>query len=356
MVSSWEESADATKITAIPTGSVLIGGVEDASKVEFRLLNFPDFFVQKDRDNRISVERKLLLAADDWRIEIAPTEETPEVVKYLRVNGGYAFTHIGSLRRIDSQPFPMSAATDVSTALGYFLSFACGAWIGPVLAIGIDSSGSRVWEDWGVGVCSSWSSRDSWFDPWRADLLSQVFSGFWRRWMDPVWKEPLALALYWYIGSNVGSSEGIEGAILLAQTALELLAWVLLVEDKKSLNAAGFKRLTAADQIRLLLSWLQVPLSVPPELDDLQRLSREYNLDGPSVLTEIRNGIVHPGDRTDPKRRSKQDGDARIQAWSLAQWYIDLSFLSLFGHAGEYANRLLRGRMLGNVQRVPWSS
>lgn len=343
-----------SKVVGIPVlEPIVVGPTGDAARLEFWLMNFPDFVVRGQREGNNFYERIARLVAEEWCVEIEPTEETSEALEYLKSSGGYAFTHRGRVQRLDQQSFSISGVSDVLNALHYFLSFARGVWTGPALVRGVDSNGLRVWEEWGARLCSQWSTVESWFDSRRADLLAEVFPGFWRRWKNPIWREPLGLALYWYIGSNL-SAGGLEGAILLTQTALELLAWNLLVEDMQTVSKDAFNRMPSADQIRLLLSFLKIPLPIPSELGGLQRLGRGFNwVDGPSALTEIRNSIVHPGDR---RRLSGINSDERFEAWSLGQWYLELALLKILEHDGYYANRLKRGRWVGDVERVPWAS
>ena len=70
-------------------------------------------------------------------------------------------------------------------------------------------------------------------------------------------------------------------------------------------------------------------------------------LDGAEAITEIRNAIVHPS-----KELNLPDG-AYCDAWRLSLWYLDLVFLRLLGHEGEYGNRLSK-RSVGEVETVPW--
>src|SRR5213594_4444443 len=95
----------------------------------------------------------------------------------------------------------------------------------------------------------------SWFDSHHGELLSQVFPGFMKIWANILWRKPLQDALYWYLGASdrrVGI--GVDAGLILAQTALELLAWTYCVLDRKMISAAAFqpRRLSAADKLRLL--------------------------------------------------------------------------------------------------------
>ncbi len=152
--------------------------------------------------------------------------------------------------------------------LSYFLSFALGRWVGVDLIVGIDASGKQVYEEWGVGRTAEgqWNSLISWFDARNAELLPQVFPGFAKLWYTDVWSPALAHTLYWYVAAcEGGTGRGNDAGLILAQTALELVAWTYCVQDRKMVSSRAFKRggLIASDKFRLLASTLDIPTTIP---------------------------------------------------------------------------------------------
>ena len=147
----------------------------------------------------------------------------------------------------------------------------------------------------------------------------------------------------------------LEGGIILAQAALELLAWTILVQDKKILSDDGFAKLSAADKIRLLTGTIGVPLEIPSVLKGLSALAKGLNWkDGPQAVGETRNALVHPN----PDKRktiTTAPSIATYECWSLSLWYVELTLLWWFGYAGSYSNRLIMEGFRGvEVQDVPW--
>lgn len=346
--------SDRCKFTAIPVRepftALIIG---DPTEVQFQLINFPETLVPEEQDGRTVLHREVFFSAGDWRIHLRPVDAIAEKIKTIKSEGGYAVTYSGVLKRVDNEPFKVALAEDILHALFQFFSFARGTWTGPILPVGLDGTGKRVWEQWGASSVTPWRSVSTWFDSHHGSLLGEVFAGFWQRWNARLWRESLQRTIYWYIGSNLGLS-GVEGSIILSQTALELLAWTLLVEERATLSKDGFKRLPAADQIRLLLSTMGVPLELPPQLIALAALQRQQNWsDGPAAFTAMRNSIVHPGDS---KRLSGMGFEPRQETWYLGQWYIELALLWLSRHSGVYGNRLHKPRWAGQVEPVPWSA
>jgi hypothetical protein len=152
-----------------------------------------------------------------------------------------------------------------------------------------------------------------------------------RRWQDKNWRELVQKSIHWYVETKKQAG-GVNGVTVLQQAALERLAWVLLVEDKRSLSQNGFQKLAAADQVRLLLSSLGIDLKLPTDLINLTQLANQQNwVDGPQAITEIRNATVHPN----PKNRHKGGGASekiRTEAWSVGLEYLELALLKLFGY------------------------
>lgn len=80
----------------------------------------------------------------------------------------------------------------------------------------------------------------------------------------------------------------------------------------------------AHDKLRLLISQYRLPVEVPETLGLLQKIGREFKLDGPGIVTEVRNSITHPN-----HKRASKYAEAIPEAWLLMLWYIELVFLSL---------------------------
>jgi len=150
-----------------------------------------------------------------------------------------------------------------------------------------------------------------------------------------------------------GVGIGVDTGLVLAQTALELLAWNYCVKDRKMVSERAFepRGLSAADKLRLLASSLAVPKEVPTALSTLHGTPQSGKkwADGMEAVTSIRNSIVHPG------KPGAYSGPQYYEACNLSLWYIDLVLLHLCGHGGNYANRLTM-RCSGEVELVPWAA
>jgi hypothetical protein len=344
------------QIVAIPKSPIISSSGANPLKIVFHILNFPEFFGSEaalvEEDGKMFRKGIATLEADGWQITINASKNLTKLIKSIKATGGYIITHAGMIERKDAKPIRLEKAEDLLTALRYFLSFCRGFSTGPFLPVGLTKTNKKIWEKWLSPPADPWQSTLSWFDHHHGQLLTDVFPGFIRRWNDDKWKESIKVAIYWYVKSNTRSG-GIDGSIILAQAALELLAWVRLIEDQTSLSPEGFEKLYAADQLRLLLSSCFIPKHIPQSLPELNKLAKRLNWDGPQAFAEIRNFVVHPGKK---QRRLSGHDLPYIEVWKLGLWYIELVLLHLFGHTGIYADRLKGDRWVGEVTSVPWAN
>ena len=332
------------------------------SSAIFHLFNFPNFWAPDDQckaatKRATQSERKCkqaILKADGWIITISALDGINDLEKELDSQGGYLITHVGTISREDGTTFTSEQLDDLLTCLHHFLSFTLGCWAGLALPIGFDKDKNRVFEQWGVRRVANgaWNPRGSWFDRHHGELFSQVFPGFLSLWQNTIWRQPLASAIYWYVeacDSTIGV--GADTGIILAQTALELMAWTYCVTDREMVLPDTFKKpgaLKASDKLRMLTSNLGIPREIPSELPALRDHTDPKWGDGYHATTDIRNSIVHPD-------KKGTTANLYYPAYQLSLWYIDLVLLRLCGHNGYYANRLQDpNNWVGDVEPVPW--
>lgn len=203
-------------------------------------------------------------------------------------------------------------------------------------------------EQWGFGQVDSFEEASGCIDLHHGEAIFELFAPFIRKLADPNWREIFQHMLYWSMRAEPEGA-GADGGCILLQAALERLSWHLLVREQKSLSEDGFKKLDAADQLKLMLTVLRIPKDVPSELVNLTAYAKGRSMDGPTVFTNIRNRIVHP-----PKLNAKKDELPYYEAYLLAKWYLELAVLSVCGYNGKYANRTHGLRYTGQVEDVPW--
>ncbi len=348
------EISDVYKITAVPIDFPLVYGPQiEARRVVFHLLNFPEFIGPDDlmvrEAKKMWRKGNLHLKAGDIQINITETLDTKALYKSLKNEGGYAITHVGTVEYQNNKKMPIIECQELFLALDCFFSFVAGLFSDPILLIGFNENNEEIWQDWSPKLNTSYKSTLSWFDNHHAESLKELFPEFMKVWHMEVWQETLKSAVYWYVRSNIMEG-GTDGSLILAQAALELVAYTYFVDHKKSWSHDMFLKTSASDIVRELLISLGIPIDIPQALIRLYPLGQGFQWNGPQALTEIRNYIIHPGQKR--KRLANQDLPL-AEAWKLALWYIELALLKICNYKGKYANRLRDDRWVGEVEAIP---
>ena len=333
---------------------------DSCDEVLFHLPNFSRFLGSSIGDDTCRWLGRLNLNNGEWEVTLDQLENFDKIVKSLKDQGGFAFTHTGVLKKCDGNKFSVEQADDKLKALHYFFSFVRGAWCSPMLKIG-SADGEVNWEIWSIPNLTPWKSVSSWFNGVEPKIIEETFEGFMSQWDDrDTWRETIKTAVHWYVEANICAG-GVEGAIVLTQTALELLAWVYLVETPSTpaYNIPEFKNMQADHKIRLLLESMKIPVHIPKDLNKLiefrneLRERKKQKYDGPQIFTFIRNQIVH--DRTDnPDKMSDMPFDVKSETKELGLWYLELVLLFLCKHRGNYYRRYVHGYHDERIACVPW--
>ena len=294
------------------------------------------------------------LGHDGWQVDLVEVPESADVNMSLKASGGYGFTHVGQLTRLDGSAFTTHQADAILESLTAFLSFAHGAACSLPIRWGRGTTGEVVWRQFGSPVVNRWTrSRTSWFDEHHGALLTELFDTFCRMYKDKTFREPLVVVLHWYRHCNTQSS-GKEGSLVLGMAALDLLSALVVVDRCRSMPANRHDKLRAADKLRALLKALGVPADIPARYSSLAAFARQNDkADSCETLAEFRNGFVHPNE----KRRNivlRGDALASFEAWQLSLWYQELALLYLLDHQGQYRNRTTAA-WVGQVEQVPWN-
>jgi len=276
---------------------------------------------------------------DQWKITIDRLRLGRDFGQTLKSAAGYGITHVCRIEKADQTDIDVDAALDIVAALRSFLSFVRGAWTMPMLPVGFDRESNRVWELWNAPIVDPMRHVRTWHMP-LDDPLPATFSGFMDKWVSEIWNEPIRLAIHWYVEANKKAG-GIEGSLILLQSAFELLSWTYLVAERRILSADAFQpgKLSGADKLRLLLSGFDISLKIPESLERLTQLAPDLKwVDGPHALVDLRNAIVH----AEPKKREKLSivGDAIDEAWLLSTSYLETIILKLVKHKGSALDRI----------------
>ena len=146
--------------------------------------------------------------------------------------------------------------------------FARGAACSLPVRWGAGTDGSIIWEQWRSQPIDPWKGRDNWFDEHHGNLLSELFAAFAGTDADAELGPPFSLALHWYQKSNTRAG-GMEGAIIVGLTALDLLGAMVVVDRAAAMSASNDDNLPAKQKLARLLDVMKVPISIPAKLTDL---------------------------------------------------------------------------------------
>lgn len=324
------------------SGPVSVGTPETLAKVDLYLINFKAFLTTNlaGELRRNTIE----MCGGGWRFCIRPLRGgLTNMERYKAGSPLQRFTHSATLEREDSSPFSSAQCRRALDAFHVFLSFVNGQWTTFVLVEGTTENGSIVWREWGNRWIQDLAEvNESWLEPLHGNALAEALPGFFDVWER--WEDVIHTSIYWYIVSNrLGA--GADGGLVLTQAALEGLSKAVLA-GSQSAPSKG-KKATAAVKIRRLLTKLTIPLTIPSSLEQLSTVF--HGKDGPDAVVSIRNEITHS--------YASSNSLPVMEAWQLAQWYLELSLLRLFCFNGSYSNRTRSGNKYhGQVDLVPWKS
>ena len=295
------------------------------------------------------------LGHDGWQVDLVAVPDSADVYKGLKSSGGYGFTHVGRLTRVDGSAFTAEGASTILESLTAFLTFARGAACSIPICWGRGTTGEVVWRQFGSPVVDRWTrGRISWFDEHHGALLTEVFDAFCQMYNDTALRESLVVALHWYRHCNTQSS-GMEGSLVLGMAALDLLSALIVAGRSRSMSDAEHDRLGAAKKLRVLLQALDVPVQIPSRYEALNVFAANHGkADSCEALAELRNGFVHSNEERRNVVLAADGRAATFDAWWLSLWYQELALLYLLGHQGSYGNRTTK-RWVGQIEPVPWS-
>ncbi|MGA8221780.1 MAG: hypothetical protein WB780_09010 [Candidatus Acidiferrales bacterium] len=300
--------------------------------------------------------KRFPLRHGEWDVIIDAIKFENREHQELNNSGGNGLTHVGTIVRRDGAPFSLTDCEPLLECISYFLSFCRGAWTRTILLSAEDRAGKVIGRRWTSDIVDRYKSTISWVpskEPAAAGIQS-AFEGYADAWFSGLWGDALRIVTQWYVESSTGAA---EKSIVLMQAALELFAWVRLVEEKKVLTVKDWKDKSNpfSSKLRSLLSQSSIPISIPPDLSGLSTYCSANQIpDGPEGFTSIRNALVHPSPAK--RARLKTHPRALMDTWFLASWYLDLCMLNACGYKGRYSNRTARSKWAGDeVEAVPWS-
>jgi hypothetical protein len=291
---------------------------------------------------------RIYLEDDKFIITIDKINDFERYNNELKSNGGFIVLYGGKIAKKKGS-ISLEEFKQVHFALSNFLYFFNGRRTAPLFMKGVHE-GETLWTDYTAYNIDQYKSVPSWTQfQWFNDV-SHIWKKFLALWKNDSDKDFINILIHWYIEAN-SNSAFVEGSIILAQTALELIYNWLIIEQKKLIVGNDAENLSASNKIRLILSELKIAPEIPTAYKELFEFAQQLNadsIDAPEVLTKVRNALIH-GQEKKRKDLSNMDDQAKYQTLQLALWYIELSILKIIDYGGKYWNRAMQRN-----EYVPW--
>ena len=349
-LSPWPTSRP---VRGILSGPLTVGELVPCERLRFSLVNFPEYLgspVTTKQGGRWCARMSGCSEELSWNVDAI--DEVTDLRRTAAEAGGFLISHVGELRPRHGE-LSIESAQSLIHMLHWFFGFLRGAWTGPIFPRGCEGDTVR-WRQFSSWKIDEPARVHTWLPRTNALDLSPLFQGFSALWSDANWREALVTALGWFVAANASRAPN-ETRLVLAQIALELLAWTWLVETRATYHRRAFGKLKTAERIRALLCDRGIPLPVPDHLGELVDLLGADVPDGPALIVTLRNALVHSGDN-DRLRVHRITGTQLHLAGQLALQYFELVLLALCGYREKYVKRGFRGWRGADECLVPWHS
>jgi hypothetical protein len=334
-----------------PVGGYVAGKAAAAKTVTFNLVNFVDIHGAGITDDRDVWWGRVVVNAGPWVVTIDARSNLREILATMRERGGYAVTHTCKLERRDGRSFGFARCQQLLTCLTWCLWFCRASAPAVILPVGFDKNDRAIWSRWAAPHTDPFPDTHwQWFDQaYGAEQLSMLLPLFFEKWSDPAWQTSLQRAIRYYADASVMGT--LERNVVLAQVALESLAFAHLVRSSRQLQSSQFKS-PVSKHIRHFLRDVGIPTTIPRTFYGLRKVRANSPWDGPAAIAWLRNDIVHAANRRVDRRRWR----LWYQGWELSLWYLELAVLAVVKYEGRYRNRLSGEPDVGAVEPVPWAS
>jgi hypothetical protein len=247
-------------------------------------------------------------------------------------------THVA--RCVFPNPVSISHIEQWSTNLFRSLSLMRCRWVGflgPWLQLKEDDIASfrtRVTKTTRNGDAASWCSES--MRGCFSELAPAVSSAF----ANKSRADALQTAFHWLIESEQCAG-GVEGAIILQQAALECLAWLEIVLERRISSESGFSSLPASDKIRWLLSLHKIQSEIPEKSVRIKSYAVAFNHgDLVDVLVDVRNSLVHANPKKVARLFGRPQGDEELgELWHQVGGILQQALLASIGYCGQIRRR-----------------
>jgi hypothetical protein len=322
------------KVSGLTSGATLIGDKSvPVEKVIFSIPNMRSFHGEPVAKGTSATKGRLRFDLDDFAITVDQDLNYNEKHGKLENQGGFMLLWNGEIvKKVGC--IRHAELSSLLSALTKFFSFLNGRRCSPCFLQG-KYAGSVIWTDYTGFRTDQYKDVISWPPEHSLEGIADLWRRFYEHWKIENDRDVLNTIVHWYVEAN-NNSGFAEGAIVMIQTALELIYNWHLIEGKGLLTGRDAESITASNKIRLLLADLKIPKDLPLFCKALKDIGAD---DAPEAFVRIRNSIVHSQEEK-RKKLSEIPDNAIVEAMHLGIWYIEIMTLKILGYKGKYQSRV----------------
>lgn len=281
-------------------------------------------------------------------------ERTPCAYNLTRLslpNHEINLTHKLSISRKDKRAFPWIQVGELAVQLCDFLGFAnCSKASVPVMHGFL--KGKLNFLRFKRLHSSPPTNRRSWATHLDSNSLRECFDLFLSKTKNMYWYNVFQRAFDWQILAETSNYESSEQAVFTTQMLLEMLSYVILVEDSGVLSEDGYSKLPAADRITFLCSHsgqdIRLRFDQSPKLEEFCKANNIRN--SGELITSLRNKLIHPT-KKNREYLDKVPEQVYAEAVELGLQIASLASLRVLGYKGLFFDCIDHKK-----KSVPWSS
>lgn len=313
------------------------------SQVKFRTL---DLYLL----NTLIPEIDTTWILDEWS---ASLERTPCSYDLTRVSlpiNEINLTHRLTVTRKDGLAFSWKDIEKQLERFLLFLSFANYSQVAAPLAYGRTDT-TLEWFRFEAPGRTFPTNRRSWATTLTLQQLDKVRENFMRAIENPFWESIIRRAIAWQGLADLARYESNAQALFTVQMLLEMLSYVVLVEDDSVLSEDGYSKLPAADRITLLCGNSNQSVSLSHiDAQEVRTFCASNSIsDIGELIAGLRNKLIHPT-KKNREYLARIPSDVRSIAVVAGLQIASLALLKAIGYRGAYYDTFEY-----KVVPVPWS-
>jgi hypothetical protein len=202
--------------------------------------------VREERGDRLSLRNnRWTLTSDRYQIFFDQLPDYKERHEQLKSQGGYHLLYACRLEVLKGN-FTLADQQKLFSCLNTFLSFINARKTSALLIKGIHQD-EVIYEDITNYIVDPYKYVETWAPNYSVFNPQSAWEKFSVLWSNENHKHFLQSAVHWYVQANAQSGY-IEGSIVLAQVALELIYNWFIIEEKKLISGDDAKNISASNK------------------------------------------------------------------------------------------------------------